>query len=201
MKIRNTLMLLTVTGCMLFLSACSCLTGYPDTNTVEFLKDGSLRETSVEEFTEEYYDMAELKDAVLSSVNSYNEAHEGAVSVNLYDVRARRVRLVMTYKDPASYADFNTQPIYAGPAGSYKEGIPEDTSFKKVREDLSLKDLKKQPDLKDLTLYVVTNPVDAAVSGRIEYISGDVEVTGPSTCRMGESISETNPAYIAARSN
>ena len=201
MKIRNTVMLLALTGLMLSLPACSYIKGYPDTNTVEFLNDGSLRETSVEEFDQDYYDMADLKDQVLAAVNSYNEAHEGAVSVNLYDVRARKVRLVMTYKDPAAYEEFNTQPLYAGPAGDYGKEIPEETSFSKVKEDLSLKSLDQQPDLKDLTLYVVTNPVEVAVSGKIEYISGDVELTGPSSCRAGESISETNPAYIAARSN
>ena len=100
----------------------------------------------------------------------------------------------MTYKDTAAYEEFNTQPLYAGPAGDYEKEIPQETSFSKVKEDLSLKSLNKQPDLKDLTLYVVTNPVDVAVSG-------DVEVTGPSSCRAGGSISETNPAYIAARSN
>jgi hypothetical protein len=201
MKIRNRFILLALTGIMLSLSACSYIKGYPDTNTVEFLRNGSLRETSVEEFPPEDYDMSDLKDVVLSSVNSYNEAHEGAVSIDLYDVRARKVRLVMTYKDPAAYEDFNTQPIYAGPAGDYEKEIPQEASFSKVKDDLSLKSLKKQPDFKDLTLYVVTNPVDVAVSGRIEYVSGDVELTGPSSCRAGENISETNPAYIAARSN
>jgi hypothetical protein len=201
MKIRNRFILLALTGIMLSLSACSYIKGYPDTNTVEFLRNGSLRETSVEEFPPEDYDMSDLKDVVLSSVNSYNEAHEGAVSIDLYDVRARKVRLVMTYKDPAAYEDFNTQPIYAGPAGDYEKEIPQEASFSKVKDDLSLKSLKKQPDFKDLTLYVVTNPVDVAVSGRIEYVSGDVELTGPSSCRTGENISETNPAYIAARSN
>lgn len=201
MKIRNRIILLALTGIMLSLSACSYIKGYPDTNTVEFLRNGSLRETSVEEFPPEDYDMSDLKDVVLSSVNSYNEAHEGAVSIDLYDVRARKVRLVMTYKDPAAYEDFNTQPIYAGPAGDYEKEIPQEASFSKVKDDLSLKSLKKQPDFKDLTLYVVTNPVDVAVSGRIEYVSGDVELTGPSSCRAGENISETNPAYIAARSN
>ena len=201
MKIRNRFILLALTGIMLSLSACSYIKGYPDTNTVEFLRNGSLRETSVEEFPPEDYDMSDLKDVVLSSVNSYNEAHEGAVSIDLYDVRARKVRLVMTYKDPAAYEDFNTQPIYAGPAGDYEKEIPQEASFSKVKDDLSLKSLKKQPDFKDLTLYVVTNPVDVAVSGRIEYVSGDVELTGLSSCRTGENISETNPAYIAARSN
>jgi hypothetical protein len=201
MKIRNRFILLALTGIMLSLSACSYIKGYPDTNTVEFLRNGSLRETSVEEFPPEDYDMSDLKDVVLSSVNSYNEAHEGAVSIDLYDVRARKVRLVMTYKDPAAYEDFNTQPIYAGPAGDYEKEIPQEASFSKVKDDLSLKSLNKQPDFKDLTLYVVTNPVDVAVSGRIEYVSGDVELTGPSSCRTGENISETNPAYIAARSN
>lgn len=201
MKIRNRFILLALTGIMLSLSACSYIKGYPDTNTVEFLRNGSLRETSVEEFPPEDYDMSDLKDVVLSSVNSYNEAHEGAVSIDLYDVRARKVRLVMTYKGPAAYEDFNTQPIYAGPAGDYEKEIPQEASFSKVKDDLSLKSLKKQPDFKDLTLYVVTNPVDVAVSGRIEYVSGDVELTGPSSCRAGENISETNPAYIAARSN
>lgn len=200
MKIRNRLMLLILGACTA-LSACSYITGYPETSTVEFLDNGSIRETSVEEFAEDYYDMAELKDTVLSAVNSYNEAHEGAVSVDLYDVRARRVRLVMTYKDTASYTEFNTQPLYAGPAGDYEEGIPEETSFSKVREDLTLKSLTKLPDLNGMTLYVITDPVDVAVSGRIEYVSGDVELTGPSSCRTGESISETNPAYIAARSS
>lgn len=201
MNIRNRFILLALTGIMLSLSACSYIKGYPDTNTVEFLRNGSLRETSVEEFPPEDYDMSDLKDVILSSVNSYNEAHEGAVSIDLYDVRARKVRLVMTYKDPAAYEDFNTQPIYAGPAGDYEKEIPQEASFSKVKDDLSLKSLKKQPDFKDLTLYVVTNPVDVAVSGRIEYVSGDVELTGPSSCRASENISETNPAYIAARSN
>lgn len=201
MKIRNGLMLLTLMAAVLALSACSYITGYPDTNTVEFLKNGSVRETSVEEFAQEYYDMADLKDTVLTAVNAYNEAHEGAVSVDLYDVRARRVRLVMTYKDLASYEDFNTQPLYAGPAGDYEAGIPEGTSFSRVKDDLSLKELKKEPDLDGLTLYVITHPVDLSVSGKIEYISGGVEMTGSSKCRTGEDISETNPAYIAARSN
>ena len=72
MKIRNRFMLLALTGIMLSLSACSYITGYPGTNTVEFLQDGSLRETSVEEFPPEDYDMSDLKDVVLSSVNTYN---------------------------------------------------------------------------------------------------------------------------------
>ena len=52
-----------------------------------------------------------------------------------------------------------------------------------------------------MTLYVVTEPVDVITDGQIEYVSGDVELTGPSSCHTGESISEKNPAYIAARTN
>ena len=38
MKIRNRFILLALAGIMLSLSACSYIKGYPDTNTVEFLK-------------------------------------------------------------------------------------------------------------------------------------------------------------------
>ena len=201
MKIRYGLTVLSLSGLMLAMTACSYLKGYPDANTIEFLKSGSLRETSVEEYSEEYYDLEELRNLIMDSVNSYNEENENAINIDLYDVKGRTVRLVMTYRDTAAYEAFNTQPLFAGSVEGYGREIPAEVVFYEKGEDQALKETGEKPDLSGMTLYVVTEPVDVITDGQIEYVSGDVELTGPSSCHTGESISEKNPAYIAARTN
>lgn len=186
---------------MLAMTACSYLRGYPDTNTIEFLKNGSLRETSVEEYTEAYYDLDELKTLIMDSVNSFNEENGDAITIDLYDVKGQNVRLVMTYKDLASYEAFNSQPLFAGSREDYEGEIPEELVFYEAAEDGTLKETKTSPDLTGMTLYVVSEPVDLVTNGTIAYVSGDVTLTDAGACRTGETISEKNPAYIVSRTN
>ena len=201
MKIRHGLTVLSLSGMMLAMTACSYLRGYPDTNTIEFLKNGSLRETSVEEYTEAYYDLDELKTLIMDSVNSFNEENGDAITIDLYDVKGQNVRLVMTYKDLASYEAFNSQPLFAGSREDYEGEIPEELVFYEAAEDGTLKETKTSPDLTGMTLYVVSEPVDLVTGGTIAYVSGDVTLTDAGTCRTGETISEKNPAYIVSRTN
>lgn len=78
-------------------------------------KDGRVIHTIVEDFSAGYYDLGELKTEIETEVNEYNST-KGQDLISLQDAvkEDANVRVTMTYKNTASYADFNKVTLFYG---------------------------------------------------------------------------------------
>jgi len=78
-------------------------------------KDGNVINTIVEDFSASYYDVNEMKTEIEEEVSSYNSA-KGQDLITLQDavMEDTNVRVTMTYKNAATYSDFNSVIFFYG---------------------------------------------------------------------------------------
>ena len=90
-----------------------------ETTAIYVGKDGKVINTIVEDFSASYYNLDEMKAGIEEEVSEYNST-KGQDLITLQDTvkEDANVRVVMTYKDAASYADFNKMLFFYG---SYKD--------------------------------------------------------------------------------
>lgn len=157
-----------------------------DTNTVSIDKKGTVTETIVEEFAQSYYDADELKEMIDQEVADYNaKAGENSVTVKTFEVEEGKVKLVRTYTSYEDYAALNHSEFFAGTvAEAYDAGY----SFEDMVSPDGSTTLTKQSVLENGESKIVICDVagNVRVSGKITYISEDVEVQDHKTATVLE---------------
>lgn len=201
---------------ILVLAGCRYLTGYPDRNTADFHKDGSVTMTSVEDFSAGSYDMEALKALIMDSVNTYNKEHPEAVRLDFFHVRDGRATLVLTYAAAADAAAFNEQPLYRGPVSGLRDFpeaadtvlFPADGEMREGSQTAGTGSTAAAPaaagkgpmtfsDLPEDALVIrLTEPLEVRTGLPVYAISEGVTLTGPDACRLDPGINENCPAYI-----
>jgi hypothetical protein len=143
-------------------------------NTVVIKKDGTVQAASVEEFTKDYYNLAELEEYINNQVNVYNTASgEEAITVKSLELNKNNAILILDYKNIDSYASFNkviaiNQPVTEVAAKSADLGLPnvytskEDGSY--VNADIALKNQKYK-------VYITNENIDIQFEGDVKFYS------------------------------
>ncbi|MBE5880743.1 MAG: hypothetical protein E7289_00310 [Lachnospiraceae bacterium] len=171
--------LLLVGGLSAILCACGLSGGRVDTTTVSFSKDGTITETIVEDFSQPYYDMEELKGDITSEISAYNTQAGDAEAIVLGDVELgdnNVIRVEMEFKSCADYKTFNEKELFWGTvADAYGAGY-EFTSMRDVNQDgvvLSAADVLEKGDMH---IVILEEAQQIIVPGKISYISDGVSV-------------------------
>lgn len=107
-KIRCSLLML-----MMFIGLTGCSFGDSDTNSIYLNDKGKVKGTIIEDFSESYYDEAELKALIDQSISDYNQNGE-QVKVNKFKVSNSVAKLVTEYNTTEDYADFNDVEFFYG---------------------------------------------------------------------------------------
>ena len=172
-------MLLLTGSLSCLLCACSMLVGEVDTTTVSFNKDGAVTETIVEDFSQPYYDMGELKSDISSEISAYNTNAGEEDAVVLGEVKLdddKTIRVEMKFKSYADYKVFNEKELFWGTvAEAYSAGY-EFTSMRDVNQEgvvLSAGDVLEKGDMH---MVILEEAQQVIVPGKISYISDGVSV-------------------------
>ena len=167
-------------GCMAsLLCACGALVGKVDTTTVSFEKNGEITETIVEDFSQPYYDVEELKGDISSEISAYNEKAGDAEAITLGEVELdddKKICVEMHFKGYADYKAFNEKELFWGTvADAYGAGY-EFTSMRDVNQEdvvLSAADVLEKGDMH---MVILEEAQQVIVPGKICYISDGVSV-------------------------
>ncbi|MGP1613269.1 MAG: hypothetical protein ACTTG8_09310 [Catonella sp.] len=105
--------LLAIAAAVIILSSCDSMpkeikAGDVSVETLYMRADGSGQVAYVEDFTEKYFNIEELKGYIAAELISYNKQYGDKV-IELSDIELKNsgVTAVLTFKDEKVYADFN----------------------------------------------------------------------------------------------
>ncbi|MDD3367959.1 MAG: hypothetical protein PHP50_03585 [Lachnospiraceae bacterium] len=173
---------------MLCLCACvsvitlGCGSQTEDGTIVSVEKNGSVKNTIIEDFSAEYYDVEELKNLVLTEIAEYNKANGGnAISIDSLEQKkdSTDVRVVMNYATAEDYASFNETEFFYGTVAEAKEA-----GFSVTEPLVDASDTAKTigaDELNDMTDYhmlVASDAVAFTLPNKILYASEGVTVDG-----------------------
>lgn len=160
------------------LGACGMLGTAVDTTTVSFDKNGKVTETIVEDFSQPYYDVEELKSDISAEIASYNSS-VGDEAITLGEVELsdeKQIRVEIEFKSYADYKAFNEKELFWGTvADAYGAGY-EFTSMRDVNLEgvvLSAADVLEKGDMH---MVILDEAQQVIVPGKICYISDGVSV-------------------------
>lgn len=139
-----------------------------DSTAVYVGKDGQVISTIVEDFSAPYYDLGELKTDIESQVNEYNST-KGKDLITFQDAvtEDKNVRVTMTYKDTASYADFNQVTFFYG---SYKDMKALGYSLPSTLVDSKGQKIDVKLISEDQTVIVMNEKIGFYSYGKIAYV-------------------------------
>lgn len=161
------------------LGACGMLGTAVDTTTVSFDKNGKVTETIVEDFSQPYYDVEELKSDISAEIASYNSSVGDEEAITLGEVELsdeKQIRVEIAFKSYADYKAFNEKELFWGTvADAYGAGY-EFTSMRDVNLEgvvLSAADVLEKGDMH---MVILDEAQQVIVPGKICYISDGVSV-------------------------
>ena len=186
MKKMN-LFLLTVLGAALLLSGCGSKAEEEETTTLELKKNGEIVQSIIEDFSESYYDLDELKSTTESMIAGYNEsAGSDNIKLQSAEVTDGVVHLVMTFRKSEDYTGLYRQALF------FNAGYDLDITLNSVKEEGATINKQDILDMGEKHIAVVRETTTVKTYGDILYISDDVTM-GPddrtATVTNGESLS------------
>ena len=188
--------LLTVGILSGLLCACGMFGGKVDTTTVSFDKNGAVTETIIEDFSQPYYDVEELKGDISAEISGYNSKSGDAEAIVLGEVELsedKQIRVEMKFKTYADYKAFNEKELFWGTvADAYGAGY-EFTSMRDVNQEgvvLSAADVLEKGDMH---IVVLEEAQQIIVPGKICYISDGVSLVEE---KRAVSLNEGQNAFI-----
>ena len=193
MKKMN-LFLLTVLGAALLLSGCGSKAEEEETTTLELKKNGEIVQSIIEDFSESYYDLDELKSTTESMIAGYNEsAGSDNIKLQSAEVTDGVVHLVMTFRKSEDYTGLYRQALFSGTVkDAFNAGYDLDITLNSVKEEGATINKQDILDMGEKHIAVVRETTTVKTYGDILYISDDVTM-GPdyrtATVTNGESLS------------
>ncbi len=172
------------------------------TAEVEVGKDGSITETLVEDFAEDYYDEESLRTMILSESAEFTRNHAGEkVSVDKLEQKDGVVTLQISYSSAEVYSEYNTDEYNSKNLfwGTVKEAYDAGYSL-----DVSLQDVKGENtigrqellEMGEQYILISENPMQVKVPGKIQYASSNVTVSGKSEARFSGDEAASDKYYI-----
>lgn len=166
---------------------------------VEFTRKGALTVTSVETFDKDYYDQAELQEAIDSAVTSYNDSNDGGVTAGDLTVENGTATLVMQYDSADDYESFNNQEMFWGTlqaaedAGYDLSGLSGQTNAQDETQTFGEGTARS---LADNTLIVITESLNVLTPSDILYASENLTIANSDYAVVNGDISESMPAIL-----
>jgi len=164
------ILLVVLSGCGSYNAARSKVT------TISVNRSGVIVNAIIEDFSQSYYDVTELKKTVDSEINDYNSAKgDDLIKLKKLAQDGNQVRVIMTFHSAEDFADFNQETFFYGTAESAKEGgieVPEslcDADGKTVQLS-AIKDYAKRHVIVTADKSQIVTPYP------IEYVSAGVKL-------------------------
>lgn len=181
----------------LFLCGCGC-GKEPEESYLSINKDGSITQKIVESFAEENYDQEELRTMTEEKIEAYYLA-SGGKKIELTQLKEsdNKITVVLEYDLLESYNAFNQAALFTG---NIKDALEaEDSSYFYNVKFINAKDNKEisMADViadESLSVVIFEENMLYQVSGKLKYVSENVEIVSKKTARLKEG--QSGPGYL-----
>ena len=93
-----------------------------DMSSVEIKKDGTITSIVIDDFSEDYYNVDELKEMAEDEINTFNMSNgEGSAELVSVSQKDDKVKMVTSFSNTESYAHFNYETLMYIPYGELSE--------------------------------------------------------------------------------
>lgn len=175
-----------------------------DEDTVFVLKNGEIRAYIQSDFTESYYDQAELIGFIEDTVDEYvKNSGEDTVVLTEFAVQDDVAHAWIDYASVMDYEDFNGVEFFEGSViAAQADGYKFLGKYAPVEEGKLSVELVNGSEFKDdesLKCVIIGQATAVDVSGDIVYVSdGNVELIGPKRARVSfdKLDVDAKPGYI-----
>ena len=110
---RNGIKIFIIMTVLCLLAGCGGGESVPERNTVSIQKDGTIRQTIVEQFEPEYYDIEELNIMAQEKIARLGSTNEAIVCESM-KADGGQIVVEMTYQTDTDYRNFNNRDIFNG---------------------------------------------------------------------------------------
>lgn len=169
-------LMVVLTACML--GGCS-QTIDANVSTIFIEKKGHVSGVVVEDFSQSYYDQAQLQEMIADEVNDYNAfAGEESVTVERISVENNVAKLIMKYKNWQDYKTFNEVELFVG---TIEEAIEAGYTMKVTLKDSKdeAKEIGEQEliNMQDKKIVISDESLHIKVYGKVKYMSSGATLT------------------------
>ncbi|MCR4590296.1 MAG: hypothetical protein K5668_05695 [Lachnospiraceae bacterium] len=147
-------------------------------NIISLNKDGSLTETSVEDFDTSEYDPEALTEMVNSTIAEYNSSAGESIELKTLDIKDGIARAVIYYKTPEDYAAYNEKVLQIGDASEL------DITGITLADDENTVLTKDDMDKVKGNYVMLNDDTVITLPKTIQYVSRNVTKTGKKTAEV-----------------
>jgi len=166
--------------CLLFvfLTGCNDEVQLQNGTNLQLDAEGGVTVTYIEEFSSDYYDVAELEAMNAEEVAEYNSiAGEEAVTVISTVTDGSKVTLTMHFADVEDYGNMNGVPVYSGTVSqAIAMGYDLNKSFTDAKTGEKFTDISWD-DLANKHVIVINEAVSVYPYKKIELVTDNVTVS------------------------
>lgn len=175
---RNGMKIFIMTAALCLLSGCGG-ERVPDRNTVSIQKDGTIRQTIVDQFEPEYYDVEELNAMAQEKIARLGGT-DAAIVCESMKAEDGRIVVEMTYQTDTDYRNFNNRELFSG---TVAEAAAQGYAFQNlVGTDGAAVGAEVVASAgEDRVVIIQTKAgeaLDVSVYGKIVYASDDIALSG-----------------------
>ncbi len=167
-------------SCLLFvfLTGCSDEVQLRDGTNLQLDAEGGVTVTYIEEFSSDYYDVAELEAMNAEEVAEYNSmAGEEAVTVVSTVTDGSKITLTMHFSDMEDYGDMNGVPVYSGTVSqAIAMGYDLNKSFVDAKTGEKLADINWE-EVGTKHIVIINDEVSVYPYKKIEMVTDNVTVS------------------------
>ena len=148
-----------------------------DSDTILAKNNGEIQVATVEEFGEDYYNLNELTEFVTAEIDEYNLSSGGTnVTMNELQMKNNNVVMIISYSGMKHYAEFNKVigAYFNGGKTDIAMDLPDTLINVKNGSGENTSDVLQNESLRFL---VIDESVDILVDGKIQFISGNLDVS------------------------
>lgn len=162
--------------CAMLLVGCNGTTKSVDdttTTTIYVAKDGKITSIIVEDFSEKYYDQAEMTAMINSEIADFNSAH-GADSVVLNSVSVDNMiaKVSITYENCDVYSEFNKEELYVSTVKeALNTGKTLNVTLKNPLDENNTIGMTEIAGMDSEFIVISSEEVDIRCAGKILYVS------------------------------
>ena len=166
-----------------------------DRYSIAIKKDGTVVSTMIEDFTENYYNAAELQEMTEEEINAFVvSSGEGAAKFESLTNENGKVKMLLKFKSAADYAEFNSETLsYDTISDAIVTGKIDLNSLLDTKGDPA--DPEKASAMVNEHVVVTSAKSVIAVPYKIKYVSPGVKILDKYVADLSET-EEGKTAYI-----
>jgi hypothetical protein len=170
-----------------------------DTSSVAIQKDGSVVSTLIEDFSESYYDVDELKQMAQDEINAFTVTNgAGTVELESLDKKDGKVKMVIKFADAAAYSKFSDETlVYETVADAKLSGRIQTNLL--VDAEGNVIDTDKADSLSGEHVVITTLKNTVAVPSKVKYVSRGVKLVDKYIADLSETEADSSICIVLSK--